>query len=169
MLLADHRWPTARRLAVPGIVPKLSRTPGGHRRNAPALGQDTDAVLREARPARQSRSPGDCFRLKAVSRYEIHSGSRSIHAGCSPFWLDQLSDSIRSMYCCIASSLGALEPVPGVPLGAPDHVAKAGLLLGVVARCRALLVQRVDLEQRGVVGRSLQVLGIGYGGFELRL
>ena len=34
-------------LSVPGFVPKLSRTPGGHRRNAPALGQDTDAVLRE--------------------------------------------------------------------------------------------------------------------------
>ncbi len=34
-------------LAVPGIVPKLSLTPGAHRRNAPALGQDTDAVLRE--------------------------------------------------------------------------------------------------------------------------
>ena len=34
-------------LAVPGITPKLSLTPGGHRRNAPALGQDTDAVLRE--------------------------------------------------------------------------------------------------------------------------
>jgi formyl-CoA transferase len=34
-------------LAVPGVVPKLSRTPGGHRRNAPALGQDSDAVLRE--------------------------------------------------------------------------------------------------------------------------
>jgi formyl-CoA transferase len=34
-------------LAVPGIVPKLSLTPGVHRRNAPALGQDTDAVLRE--------------------------------------------------------------------------------------------------------------------------
>jgi len=32
---------------VPGIVPKLSRTPGNHRRNAPLLGQDTDAVLRE--------------------------------------------------------------------------------------------------------------------------
>jgi len=32
-------------LAVPGIVPKLSRTPGGHRRNAPTMGQDTDAVL----------------------------------------------------------------------------------------------------------------------------
>jgi formyl-CoA transferase len=34
-------------LAVPGIVPKLSLTPGSHRRNAPTLGQDTDAVLRE--------------------------------------------------------------------------------------------------------------------------
>jgi formyl-CoA transferase len=34
-------------LAVPGIVPKLSLTPGTQRRNAPALGQDTDAVLRE--------------------------------------------------------------------------------------------------------------------------
>ena len=34
-------------LTVPGFVPKLSETPGGHRRNAPALGQDTDAVLRE--------------------------------------------------------------------------------------------------------------------------
>ncbi|MGY0197405.1 CaiB/BaiF CoA transferase family protein [Leptothrix sp. BB-4] len=32
-------------LQVPGIVPKLSATPGRHRRNAPALGQDTDAVL----------------------------------------------------------------------------------------------------------------------------
>jgi formyl-CoA transferase len=34
-------------VAVPGFVPKLSRTPGGHRRNAPKLGQDTEAVLRE--------------------------------------------------------------------------------------------------------------------------
>jgi len=34
-------------LEVPGVVPKLSRTPGGHRRNAPRIGQDTDAVLRE--------------------------------------------------------------------------------------------------------------------------
>jgi formyl-CoA transferase len=34
-------------LTVPGIVPKLSRTPGGQHRNAPALGQDTEAVLRE--------------------------------------------------------------------------------------------------------------------------
>ena len=34
-------------LAVPGIIPKLSRTPGSHRRNAPTIGQDTDAVLSE--------------------------------------------------------------------------------------------------------------------------
>jgi formyl-CoA transferase len=34
-------------LAVPGICPKLSVTPGQHHRNAPALGQDTDAVLHE--------------------------------------------------------------------------------------------------------------------------
>jgi formyl-CoA transferase len=33
-------------LAVPGIIPKLSRTPGGHRHNAPTLGQDTDLILR---------------------------------------------------------------------------------------------------------------------------
>ncbi len=34
-------------LAVPGLIPKLSRTPGAHRRNAPGLGQDSDAVLTE--------------------------------------------------------------------------------------------------------------------------
>jgi formyl-CoA transferase len=34
-------------VSVPGFVPKLSRTPGGHRRNAPTLGQDTETVLRE--------------------------------------------------------------------------------------------------------------------------
>jgi formyl-CoA transferase len=34
-------------LPVPGIVPKLSETPGRHRRNAPSLGQDSDAVLAE--------------------------------------------------------------------------------------------------------------------------
>jgi formyl-CoA transferase len=36
------------RVAVPGVVPKLSLTPGRHRRNAPALGQDTREVLQEA-------------------------------------------------------------------------------------------------------------------------
>jgi formyl-CoA transferase len=34
-------------LIVPGIVPKLSLTPGGQRRNAPTLGQDTDSTMRE--------------------------------------------------------------------------------------------------------------------------
>ena len=34
-------------LAVPGIIPKLSRTPGSHRRNAPTIGQDTEAVLQD--------------------------------------------------------------------------------------------------------------------------
>ena len=34
-------------LALPGIVPKLSRTPGAHRRNAPRIGQDSDQVLAE--------------------------------------------------------------------------------------------------------------------------
>ena len=34
-------------VAVPGFVPRMSLTPGSHRRNAPSLGQDTEAVLRE--------------------------------------------------------------------------------------------------------------------------
>jgi formyl-CoA transferase len=34
-------------LSVPGITPKLSRTPGANRCNAPSIGQDTDTVLRE--------------------------------------------------------------------------------------------------------------------------
>ncbi|MDE2617225.1 MAG: CoA transferase [Burkholderiales bacterium] len=34
-------------LTVPGVVPKLSATPGGQWRLAPALGQDSEAVLRE--------------------------------------------------------------------------------------------------------------------------
>ena len=34
-------------LTVPGVVPKLSRSPGRRARNAPRLGQDTEQVLRE--------------------------------------------------------------------------------------------------------------------------
>jgi len=34
-------------LEVPGIVPKLSATPGGLHRRAPTLGEDTEAVLRD--------------------------------------------------------------------------------------------------------------------------
>ncbi len=46
-MLQQVRLDDGEPLTVPGIVPKLSRTPGGHRRNAPRLGQDTEAVLRE--------------------------------------------------------------------------------------------------------------------------
>ena len=46
-MLGEVRLDDGSALSVPGFVPKLSRTPGGHRRNAPKLGQDTDAVLRE--------------------------------------------------------------------------------------------------------------------------
>jgi formyl-CoA transferase len=46
-MLEEIRTDDGDTLTVPGIVPKLSATPGSHRRNAPALGQDTDNVLRE--------------------------------------------------------------------------------------------------------------------------
>ena len=46
-MLQDMPMKDGSTLTLPGIVPKLSVTPGGHRHNAPALGQDTDAVLRE--------------------------------------------------------------------------------------------------------------------------
>jgi formyl-CoA transferase len=46
-MLEEVRMDDGSTLAVPGIVPKLSSTPGAHRRNAPRLGQDTDDVLRE--------------------------------------------------------------------------------------------------------------------------
>ncbi|HSI54232.1 MAG TPA: CaiB/BaiF CoA-transferase family protein [Ramlibacter sp.] len=46
-MLAEVAMDDGSTLQVPGVVPRLSRTPGGHRRNAPKLGQDTDAVLRE--------------------------------------------------------------------------------------------------------------------------
>ncbi len=46
-MLQEVRMEDGSALAVPGIVPKLSATPGRQRRNAPELGQDTDDVLRE--------------------------------------------------------------------------------------------------------------------------
>ena len=46
-MLDEVRMDDGTMLAVPGIIPKLSRTPGSHRRNAPQIGQDTDAVLLE--------------------------------------------------------------------------------------------------------------------------
>ena len=47
MLLSQHTRDGAT-LLVPGIVPKLSGTPGRIRSSAPRLGEDTDAVLAEA-------------------------------------------------------------------------------------------------------------------------
>jgi formyl-CoA transferase len=46
-MLQELQMEDGSRLAVPGVVPKLSETPGEHRRNAPRLGQDTEDVLRE--------------------------------------------------------------------------------------------------------------------------
>ena len=44
-MLASVQMDDGTDLLVPGIVPKLSATPGAHRRNAPSIGQDSDAVL----------------------------------------------------------------------------------------------------------------------------
>ena len=46
-MLAKVQMNDGSQLTVPGMVPKLSRTPGEHRRNAPSVGQDTDTVLKE--------------------------------------------------------------------------------------------------------------------------
>ena len=46
-MLQQVRLDDGETLTVPGIIPKLSRTPGSHQRNAPRLGQDSEAVMRE--------------------------------------------------------------------------------------------------------------------------
>ncbi|MEO8247988.1 MAG: CaiB/BaiF CoA-transferase family protein [Burkholderiales bacterium] len=47
-MIESVRMDDGTELAVPGICPKLSRTPGQHHRNAPAaVGQDSDQVLAE--------------------------------------------------------------------------------------------------------------------------
>jgi len=46
-MLQDVALDDGSTLTLPGIVPKLSATPGSHRRNAPTLGQDTGDVLRD--------------------------------------------------------------------------------------------------------------------------
>jgi formyl-CoA transferase len=58
-MLETLRMEDGTELAVPGIVPKLSRTPGQHRRPAPGIGQDTDAVLAEI-----GLTPGQIAELK---------------------------------------------------------------------------------------------------------
>jgi len=47
-MLLTHTTREGTQLTVPGIVPKLSKTPGRIRSSAPRLGEDTDAVLAEA-------------------------------------------------------------------------------------------------------------------------
>ncbi|MEJ8824007.1 CaiB/BaiF CoA-transferase family protein [Variovorax humicola] len=46
-MLQPARQADGSTLMLPGFVPKLSLTPASHRRAAPALGEDSDAVLRE--------------------------------------------------------------------------------------------------------------------------
>ncbi|MDF1486199.1 CoA transferase [Ramlibacter sp. H39-3-26] len=47
-MLLEQRTRDGYTVEVPGVVPKLSATPGTVRRSAPRLGDDTDAVLKEA-------------------------------------------------------------------------------------------------------------------------
>ena len=47
-MILEARLPDGERVEVPGIVPKLSLTPGQVRRPAPLLGADTEAVLEAA-------------------------------------------------------------------------------------------------------------------------
>src|ERR1035437_9336898 len=61
----------------------------------------------------------------------------------------------------------SLDAVPRIPFGTTHHVAKAGFLLAVVTHA-ALFVERVELEQRGIVGALAESFGLGYGSFELR-
>jgi crotonobetainyl-CoA:carnitine CoA-transferase CaiB-like acyl-CoA transferase len=46
-MIREIAMPGGGTLRVPGVVPKLSRTPGGFEGGGPALGQHTDEVLRE--------------------------------------------------------------------------------------------------------------------------
>jgi formyl-CoA transferase len=47
-MILEARLPDGQVIDVPGIVPKLSLTPGRAGGTAPALGADTEAVLRQA-------------------------------------------------------------------------------------------------------------------------
>lgn len=46
-MLQEMQMADGSHLMVPGIVPKLSVTPGSQRRNAPRLGENTDEILRD--------------------------------------------------------------------------------------------------------------------------
>jgi crotonobetainyl-CoA:carnitine CoA-transferase CaiB-like acyl-CoA transferase len=47
-MIEKHRLDAANDILLPGIVPKLSETPGGTRWIGPKLGEHTDEVLRSA-------------------------------------------------------------------------------------------------------------------------
>ncbi|MGI9152980.1 MAG: CaiB/BaiF CoA transferase family protein, partial [Rubrivivax sp.] len=51
-MLQEQQLTDGSSLTLPGIVPKLSRTPGRHHRPAPSLGQDTHEVLQGGWPSR---------------------------------------------------------------------------------------------------------------------
>ncbi|MDZ7589390.1 MAG: CoA transferase [Rubrivivax sp.] len=57
-MLQDITLEDGSTLTVPGIVPKLSRTPGRQRRNAPRLGQDDEQVLAELAARRSGPERG---------------------------------------------------------------------------------------------------------------
>jgi formyl-CoA transferase len=46
-MILSEKQSDGTQLLVPGIVPKLSRTPGGLHRQSPSIGQDNETVLRE--------------------------------------------------------------------------------------------------------------------------
>ena len=119
--------------------------------------KNLDTLLAGSKPAAKAAAP----KATPTRRKPAEPASGIARAWVSFKRLDQVDVLLHRVVVA-----RALQAVPGVPLGAADHVAEAGLLLGVVAG-GGLLVQRVDLQQRGVVGPLRQLLGIGDGGFEV--
>ena len=69
-----------------GVVPKLSRTPGQIRSVGPALGEHTDAVLRDARRlhSRRGRGPTGQWRRRVDALRRTRSAARSCSAAARP-------------------------------------------------------------------------------------
>jgi formyl-CoA transferase len=64
---------------MPGVVPKLSRTPGGHWANAPALGADTDSILESL-----GLSPQQIAGLKASGLVQATDAAASVDPPKAP-------------------------------------------------------------------------------------
>ena len=60
-MLEQHKLPDGTPIKLPGIVPKLSDTPGATRWIGPALGAHTDEILAEV-----GYSPADIAALRAA-------------------------------------------------------------------------------------------------------